>query len=122
MAALITTEHGEDWMHINGDDPNVGWLPTDILINITYYLSPRERLIGLTRINKSFHKMIYQPQCFRDIWIVPTLPKDLRQIKKAFLCFACKYDRYCIEGIYIFLILILAHFIFIHSSIYMHIQ
>lgn len=105
MAAVITTEQGKDWMHLAGDDPNVGWLPTDILVNITYYLSPRERLTRLTTINKAFHKMIYQPSCFRDLWIVPALPKDLKQIKHASLSFAYKDDRYCIQGI----IIILAH-------------
>lgn len=100
---LLTTHSGKDWMHLDGNDPNVGWLPTDILVNITYYLSPRERLIGLTRINKAFNKMIYSPTCFRDIWIVPTLPNDLKKVKKAFLSFAYKYDRYCIQGIILLL-------------------
>eukprot|EP01084_Bolivina_argentea_P018976 35319_1 len=73
-----------------------GWLPVNIMVNMLQFITPTQRLVNLTRVNKSFHQLIYTPACFKDIWIVPVIATDLKKIKKPFICLAHKYGRSCI--------------------------
>eukprot|EP01083_Nonionella_stella_P038263 104112_1 len=85
----------DQWLQVDATNPDSGWLSIGALLRIIRYLTPQDRLLILARINKAFHTIVYSPQCFRDLWIVPIIPSDATT-QPAFISVAHRHGRWCI--------------------------